>query len=190
MATREASVGELRVRGQTWNIAISGLDFLPRAPLWDWLMARPPRIDRVNGIYHVTSRGNGRPEVFLSAADRERFVTRLGDNLESYDVVLYAYVPMDNHFHLRVRTPRATLSRYIHLNPVRVAARRRLPLGRRLRVLRERRWSSYRAYAYASGGDAAIGKIRAKLRGKSVARRLGRVVEKLSKESQSAIFQV
>ena len=75
-------------------------------------MARPPRIDRADGIYHLTSRGNARGNVFFSDADRERFLERLRDNLETYNVVLYAYVLMDNHFHLLVRTPDANLSRF------------------------------------------------------------------------------
>ena len=76
-------------------------------------MPRPPRIDRPGGIYHLTSRGNARGDVFFADADRERFVERLRDNLETYNVLLYAYVLMDNHFHLLVETPDANLSRFV-----------------------------------------------------------------------------
>ena len=37
-------------------------------------MARPPRIDFTDAVYHVTSRGNGRAKIFWSDADRPRFL--------------------------------------------------------------------------------------------------------------------
>ena len=76
-------------------------------------MARPPRIDFPDAIYHVTSRGNGRSRIFLADDDRLRFVRQLQDNLDTFAVVCYAYVLMDNHFHLLVRTPRANLSQFM-----------------------------------------------------------------------------
>ena len=76
-------------------------------------MARPPRIDFPDAVYHVTSRGNGRDVIFWSDTDRERFLCQLADSLRTTAVVLYAYVLMDNHIHLLVRTPRANLSRFM-----------------------------------------------------------------------------
>lgn len=76
-------------------------------------MARLPRIDQRDGLCHVTSRGNGRQEIFWTDADRLRLLGQLADNLHTYGVILYAFVLMDNHFHLLVRTPRANLSRFM-----------------------------------------------------------------------------
>ena len=76
-------------------------------------MPRPPRIDFPDAIYHVTSRGNGRDVIFWSDDDRTRFLGQLADNLQTAAVVLYAFVLMDNHIHLLVRTPRANLSRFM-----------------------------------------------------------------------------
>lgn len=76
-------------------------------------MPRPPRIDFADAVYHVTTRGNGRAKIFRSDDDRRRFVRQLQDNVETADVRLFAYVLMDNHFHLLVRTPRANLSQFI-----------------------------------------------------------------------------
>ena len=76
-------------------------------------MARPPRIDFPDALYHATSRGNGRRRVFWSDADRQRFLGQLADGVHTAGVVLYAFVLMDNHFHLLVRTPRANLSRFM-----------------------------------------------------------------------------
>ena len=76
-------------------------------------MARPPRVEFEGAVYHVTSRGNGRQAVFLDDADRERFVRQLQHCLTTHEVVLHAWVLMDNHFHLLARTPRANLSRFM-----------------------------------------------------------------------------
>ena len=76
-------------------------------------MARPPRIDFPDALYHVTSRGNGRQRIFWTDRDRQRFLAQLGDGVHTDAIVLYAFVLMDNHFHLLVRTPRANLSRFM-----------------------------------------------------------------------------
>ena len=76
-------------------------------------MPSPPRIEYPNALYHVTSRGNARQTLFHTDQDRQRFLTQLQDNLDSYGVVLSAWVLMTNHFHLVIRTPRANLSRFM-----------------------------------------------------------------------------
>ena len=73
-------------------------------------MPRPPRIDFPDAVYHVTSRGNGRAEIFWNDEDRRRFLAQLGHHLQFTAVVLYAYVLMDNHEHLFVQTPEPNLS--------------------------------------------------------------------------------
>jgi len=73
-------------------------------------MSRSSRIDFPDAIYHVTSRGNGRAKIFRTDDDRQRFLRQLRDNLDTFAVVLYAYVLMDSHFHLLARTPRENLS--------------------------------------------------------------------------------
>ena len=172
-------------------------------------MARPLRMERPGGRYHVTARGNERKSIFRADADRAHFLELLGELRERFGLRVHAYVLMDNHFHLLVETPEANLSRamqwlsvsysvwfnrrhdrsghlfqgrfqavvveddagwqevgrYVHLNPVRVAKldldkRQRAAsreglvgrpspgvLARRLALLRQWRWSSYRAYA-------------------------------------------
>jgi len=153
-------------------------------------MSRPPRKQFAGALYHVTSRGNGRGKIFFADADRERFLGQLQDGLETYGVVLYAYVLMTNHYHLLVRTVHPnlarfmqrlntsyalysrykhrkpghrlegrykaklvqgdeylmTLTRYIHLNPVKVKAVRSLGKAECRRYLEGYRWSSYSGY--------------------------------------------
>ncbi len=41
-------------------------------------IARAPRIEVENGIYHVAARGNERKAIYRDAADRERFLEILG----------------------------------------------------------------------------------------------------------------
>ncbi len=55
-------------------------------------MPRPPRTDFPNAVYHVTSRGNGRAEIFHSDEDRQRFFAQLAQHLHQCGVVLYAFV--------------------------------------------------------------------------------------------------
>jgi len=177
--------------------------------MWFYVhMSRPLRIDVEGGWYHVMSRGIERRVIFLDDSFRLHFLDLLGEMSERFGVEVHAYVLMDNHYHLILRTPDANASRamqwlnvsfsawsnakrqrvghvfqgrfrstlidgdgawllkasaYLHLNPVRVSS---LGLGKaankaesmglvkpqrdqireRLRVLREHRWSSYRAY--------------------------------------------
>jgi REP element-mobilizing transposase RayT len=76
-------------------------------------MARLPRVEFENALYHVTSRGNQREKIFLEPADNRRFLKQLEHNLQAYQVILYAYVLMPNHFHLLVRTPKGNLHRFM-----------------------------------------------------------------------------
>jgi len=55
-------------------------------------MARAPRIDFPDAVYHVTSRGNGRAEILFSDDDRQRFLGQLSRHVQMAGVVLYAYV--------------------------------------------------------------------------------------------------
>jgi REP element-mobilizing transposase RayT len=76
-------------------------------------MARQLRIQYPGAYYHVTCRGNERNRIFKDDDDRRRFLGLLDESLETYQVVLYAYVLMDNHFHLVVQTMRANLSEFM-----------------------------------------------------------------------------
>jgi len=153
-------------------------------------MARPLRIEFQGAIYHVTVRGNARQAMFLDNRDRNQFLKQLAQSVGTYDIRLYIFCLMTNHFHLLLETQQANLSRfmqaletaytvyfnlshnrrghltqgrydarlvqsdryllrlsrYIHLNPVRVGKIAHLPLDRQVKYLREYRWSSYRGY--------------------------------------------
>jgi putative transposase len=70
-----------------------------------------PRLEYPGGLYHVTSRGNGRSKIFRSSKDRTPFLTILAAVIQNYNWQLHAYCLMDNHYHLVVETPDGNLSR-------------------------------------------------------------------------------
>jgi REP element-mobilizing transposase RayT len=73
-------------------------------------MSRPLRVQFKNGWYHVTARGNNRQRIFYDERDRRHFLELIGEMSERHAVEVHAYVLMDNHYHLLVRTPHANLS--------------------------------------------------------------------------------
>jgi REP element-mobilizing transposase RayT len=82
-------------------------------------VSRPLRLEHPGAVWHVTSRGNERREVFRDDADRERWVGLLGKAVVLFAWRLHAYVLMSNHYHLLVETPVPSLSKGMrHLNGV------------------------------------------------------------------------
>ncbi len=77
-------------------------------------MARAQRLEYEGAVYHVTARGNERRAIFQDDADRERFLRVLGESVERFEVRLYLFCLMANHFHLVVETPRANLGVFMH----------------------------------------------------------------------------
>jgi len=73
-------------------------------------MARPLRIEFAGAIYHITSRGNSRSDIYLEKSDRTHFLSILGIVCERYNWQCYAYCLMTNHYHLVVETGDANLS--------------------------------------------------------------------------------
>ena len=70
---------------------------------------RGPRLEIPGGIYHVTSRGNNRAQVFSGPADFNNFRARLITVVEDFGWRLHAYALMPNHFHLLVELTRPGL---------------------------------------------------------------------------------
>ena len=72
-------------------------------------MARRPREEIEDGIYHVYARGNRRQRIYLDDADRVRYLRMLGSAVRHYEWRCLAYCLMPNHMHLLVETPGANL---------------------------------------------------------------------------------
>ncbi len=131
-----------------------------------------------------------RSRLFVDDKDRWRFIDCLSDRVERYDIRLYLFVCMTNHFHLVFETPEANcskfmqslataytvyynlrhsrhghlldgrykaklvedddyllkLSRYVHLNPVRVGGIEDKPIAEQIEELRRYPWSTYLSY--------------------------------------------
>ncbi|MBE7546924.1 MAG: transposase [Planctomycetia bacterium] len=54
--------------------------------------------------YHILSRGNERRNIFHDNDDRISFLDILVNMSERFEVEVYAYVLMDNHYHLLLKT--------------------------------------------------------------------------------------
>jgi putative transposase len=153
-------------------------------------MARKLRVEFEGAIYHLTVRSNGGAKLFKDDTDRRYLLGRIAEAAETYQVRIYVFCLMSNHFHLVVKTPRGNLgrfmqgvltgygvyynrrhrshghvtqgrygarlvegneyllklSRYVHLNPVKITRIKSEPLSERLELLRKYTWSSYQAY--------------------------------------------
>jgi REP element-mobilizing transposase RayT len=76
-------------------------------------MARPLRVEYSGACYHVMNRGNRRQTVFESQADIDLFLDKLGEFAELYEVQVFCYCLMHNHFHIYLRTQQANLSKFM-----------------------------------------------------------------------------
>lgn len=73
-------------------------------------MARPLRIELAGGLYHVTSRGDRREDIFLDEADRLAWLELFGQVCRRFNWVCHAWCLMDNHFHIVVETVEGNLA--------------------------------------------------------------------------------
>jgi REP-associated tyrosine transposase len=73
-------------------------------------MARPLRIELSGGVYHVTSRGDRREDIYLTDEDRETWLEVFGQVCERFNWVCHAWCQMTNHYHLLLETPEANLA--------------------------------------------------------------------------------
>jgi REP element-mobilizing transposase RayT len=67
-------------------------------------------VEYPGAIYHVTSRGNARSDIYLDDADRETFLTTLSEVVSRFGWVCHAYCLMSNHYHLIIETPKPNLA--------------------------------------------------------------------------------
>ena len=73
-------------------------------------MARPLRLEFPGALYHVTSRGNARDDIYLSEDDRVAWLATLGQVCARFNWVCHAYCQMTDHYHIVIETPDANLS--------------------------------------------------------------------------------
>jgi putative transposase len=61
-------------------------------------MARPLRLEFAGAVYHVTSRGDRREDIFLNDEDRQEWMRVLGLVCERFNWTVHAYCQMTNHY--------------------------------------------------------------------------------------------
>jgi len=54
-------------------------------------MARPLRLEFPGALYHVTSRGDGREDIYVGDADREEWLDVLGEACQRFNWITHAY---------------------------------------------------------------------------------------------------
>jgi len=72
-------------------------------------MARKPRIEYAEAVYHVMSRGNHGEALFRDDDERTLWLATLGQACEKTGWRIHAYVLMRNHYHFLLETPEANL---------------------------------------------------------------------------------
>jgi REP element-mobilizing transposase RayT len=72
-------------------------------------MPRKQRIEYPGAVYHVISRGNYRKDLFTHQKTALAFERTIFEASERCGWKLYAYVIMNNHYHLAIETPKPNL---------------------------------------------------------------------------------
>ena len=73
-------------------------------------MSRPLRLEIAGGLYHVTSRGDRRENIYRDDTDRLAWLTILAQTCERYNWRIHAWCQMSNHYHLIIETVEGNLS--------------------------------------------------------------------------------
>ena len=73
-------------------------------------MARPLRLEFSGALYHVTSRGDRREDIYLDDADRGNYLSVLSEVCDRFNWLVHAYCLMSNHYHLLIETPDSNLA--------------------------------------------------------------------------------
>ncbi len=74
-------------------------------------MSRPLRIELAGGVYHVTSRGDRREDIYLDDDDRLQWLEIFGQVCKRFNWKCHAYCLMTNHYHIVVETIEGNLSK-------------------------------------------------------------------------------
>ncbi len=73
-------------------------------------MTRPLRLEYAGALYHVTSRGDRREDIYLDDDNRKEWLQVLAYVCSRYNWVIHAYCQMTNHYHFLVETADGNLS--------------------------------------------------------------------------------
>jgi len=73
-------------------------------------MTRPLRIEFPGALYHVTSRGDRKVDIYLDDTDRAVWLQTLADVCAKSNYLVHAFCQMTNHYHLLLETVDGDLS--------------------------------------------------------------------------------
>lgn len=73
-------------------------------------MARPLRLEFAGALYHVTSRGDHRGQIYRDDTDRAFWMQVLAEVCARFQFVVHSFCQMGNHYHLLLETEHANLS--------------------------------------------------------------------------------
>ena len=74
-------------------------------------MSRPLRLEFPNALYHITSRGDRREDIYEDDEDRRIFLDIFGKVVTDFNWICHGYCLMSNHYHLIVETLDGNLSK-------------------------------------------------------------------------------
>jgi len=74
-------------------------------------MGRVWRIEYESALYHFMFRGNDGRDIYLNDADRNLFLETISEMSKRFEVDVFTYVLMSNHYHLLVRSHRSNLKK-------------------------------------------------------------------------------
>lgn len=77
-------------------------------------MSRPLRIQFPDAHYHICARGNERRRIFWRDKDYKHFCSLLEKTSAKFELFIFAFALMPNHFHLMLKTPLGNLSSAMH----------------------------------------------------------------------------
>jgi len=77
-------------------------------------MGRNPRIEYSGAIYHVIQRGNNREYIFRNEIHKGYLVKIIRETKAKMPFNIFAYVFMDNHYHILMQTFETPLSTLMH----------------------------------------------------------------------------
>lgn len=77
-------------------------------------MARQLRIVYQGALYHITTRGNEKKIIFYNDYDCQKLYNILIEAKNKYNITVYSYIFMPNHYHLLIETEFPNLSKCMH----------------------------------------------------------------------------
>lgn len=76
-------------------------------------MPRTRRRESATGVYHVVVRGLDKKDVFNEKREKSRILNLIHENFSEYNVEIFAYCIMSNHFHLLLKAELKELASFM-----------------------------------------------------------------------------